>query len=572
MKIWVVLFGAIVATTLLPACYSGPNTETTESDRYLVKFKSRGIIPTDPQAQVKTIETFSNFDDKLEQVSDNLFLVKFSSLTSAQSAVEKLSTSSDIEYIEPDFQVHTMFSPNDPAFSQQWAHPVIQSTRAWDISQGSSEVVVAVIDTGTDYNHIDLRDNIWHNPDEIPGNGVDDDGNGYVDDTIGWNFVGNSNNPMADDNPGNHGTHVAGIIGAAGNNTVGIIGASPLVKIMPLKFLSASGSGNISAAVRAIDYAISKRVKIMSNSWGGPQYSQALADAVERARQAGILFIAAAGNGGSDGAGDNNDSSPNYPSNLSSNNVIAVAASNPSDSLTRFSNYGARTVHLAAPGENIYSTKNENTYQNLSGTSMATPLVSGVVALMYAVRPDLNYSQIKAALLNSVDRASAFQGRVISNGRVNAYRALAAISNGEPIPEPTPTPTPTPQPTFSPPPTTDIAPTPTFDGRTEIVVTNPYLPVRLQYNVSQFTGAAGVYLEVSRPNSGFISPNGTQTDPYRLNYSSNMGTTGFFTIYPIQALPGWGTYQVRIIPVDRSFQQPVGRFSNSAVLNLRPNF
>jgi subtilisin family serine protease len=569
MKIKTVFLLAFVATAFLSACNSSQNNDPIQSDRYLVKFRNKGIIPTDPQIQMRTIESFSQFDDRLEKVSDNLFLVKFASLTSAQSAVEKLSSSNDIEYVEPDYRVHTFFQPNDPSFSQQWAHQVIQSVQAWDLSQGSSEVVVAVIDTGTDHNHNDLRDNIWRNPDEIAGNGIDDDGNGYVDDTIGWNFVNNSNSPMADDNPGNHGTHVAGIIGAVGNNGIGVIGASPRVKIMPLKFLSASGSGNISAAVKAIDYAISKRVKIMSNSWGGPQYSQALADAVGRARQAGILFIAAAGNGGSDGVGDNNDSSPNYPSNISSNNVIAVAASNSSDSLTRFSNYGARTVHIVAPGENIYSTKNDNTYQNLSGTSMATPLVSGVVALMYALRPDLSYLQIKQALLDNVDRVTAFQGRVISNGRVNAFRALSAIDNGAPIPVPTPTPTP--QPTFSPPPQNENTPTPTLEGRQELVVTNPYVPVRLQYNVSQFPAAAGVYMEISRPNAEFILPNGTQPDPYRLNYSSNAGAIGYFTIYPIQAMPGWGTYKIRIIPLDRSFQQAVGRFSNSAVLVLRPN-
>ena len=451
-KISTFLFLPLFILIVTLACGPGQKTDSlqTQSDRYLVKFRNRGIVPTDPQVHLRVLESISNFNDQLERVSENLFLIKFASITTASTAVEKLSSSADIEYVEPDYEVHTTWQPNDPSFSQQWAHQVIQSVKAWDITQGSQDVVVAVIDTGTDYNHNDLKDNIWHNPDETPGNNRDDDGNGYADDTVGWNFVDNNNTPMADDNSHYHGTHTAGIIGAVGNNGIGVVGASPHVKIMPLKFLASNGSGNISAAVKAIDYAISKRVKIMSNSWGGPQYSQALADAVERARQAGILFIAAAGNGGSDGVGDNNDTTANYPSNLSSDNIIAVAATTQTDSLTRFSNYGAGTVHIGAPGENILSTMNGNAYQNMSGTSMATPLVSGVVALMYALRPDLNYQQIKKALLDNVDKIPALQGKVSSNGRVNPYKALSAISNGNPIPTPSPTPTPNPTPNPTP--------------------------------------------------------------------------------------------------------------------------
>jgi subtilisin family serine protease len=485
--------------------------------------------------------------------------------------------SSNIEFVEPDPVAFAFGQPNDPQASGQWAHRVIESAKAWDIGQGSHSVTVGIVDTGFDYNHPDLKDNIWVNPGEIAGNGRDDDGNGYVDDIYGWDFANNDSNPIADDTPTFHGTHVSGTIGAVGNNGIGVAGHSWKVKLMALKFLGSNGSGDVSGAIKAIDYAIAKRVKILNNSWGSYQGSQALAQAIDRARQAGILFVAAAGNGGQDGVGDNNDQMPNYPANYAIDNIISVAATNSSDLISGFSNFGPRTVHIGAPGEGILSTANGGRYQSLSGTSMATPLVSGVAALMYALKPSSTYLQIKQALLSSVDRIQSLQGKVTSNGRINAYKAMVAIG-GNPNPTPTPTPGPTPTPTATPIPTPiptptpgqGIANTPLFFGQSTSYVTgNPTLQIMIDYDVRNFPGATSAGFEVSKANVGFSNPNGTAQDANHYSYAFGPTPNGRFGIVPTTNLPGWGTYQLRVIPLDAQ-RRPVGRFSNSAILTLRP--
>jgi subtilisin family serine protease len=343
---------------------------------------------------------------------------------SSRAVLSKYIEQNDIEFIEPDYDTFAIQNSNDPYIAKQWAHDVIHSYEAWDITRGSSDVVVGVIDTGIDYTHTDLAPNMWTNPKETV-NGVDDDGNGLIDDIYGWDFVNNDNQPMADDTGSFHGTHVAGTIGAVGNNGIGVSGHAPNVKLMALKYLNSSGSGKTSDAIRAIDYSITKGVKILSNSWGSTSPSAALSSAIERARGAGILFVAAAGNGGSDGIGDNVDSSPFYPASLGNDNILSVAATDSSDHLASWSNFGLRGVDVAAPGVNIYSTLNGNSYGNKSGTSMATPLVSGVAALVASVRPDFNYKDIKNVILASVDRISGLTGKVSSAGRVNAYKAVA---------------------------------------------------------------------------------------------------------------------------------------------------
>ncbi len=341
----------------------------------------------------------------------------------------------DFAYIEPDYEVHTTLLSNDPSLDSQWAHEKVDSADAWDITRGSDKVIVAILDSGVDYSHPDLAGNMWTNSGEIAGNGIDDDGDGYVDDVYGWNFANDNSNPKADDSPSYHGTHVAGTVGAVGGNGVGISGHAQVVKLMALKFLGSNGSGYTSDAVRGIDYAIAHKANIISNSWGGGGYSQSLSDAIERARQAGILFIAAAGN-----AGINNDVSNFYPANYPQDNVISVAATTSSDALASFSDYGARKVHIGSPGVGIYSTLNGNSYGAKSGTSMATPLISGVLALMESLRPDLSYLQIKGALLGTVDEVPALRGKVASNGRVNAYRALSQVATlpGDWVPLPMP--------------------------------------------------------------------------------------------------------------------------------------
>ncbi|MEA1950533.1 MAG: S8 family serine peptidase [Planctomycetota bacterium] len=301
----------------------------------------------------------------------------------------------------------------------------IDAHEAWDISTGSSDIVVGVIDTGVDFTHLDLAANIWTNPGEIAGNGVDDDGNGFIDDIHGYDFVNNDGNPMDDHG---HGTHVSGTIAAAGNNGTGIVGVNWSSSIMGLKFLSASGSGYTSDAVRAVNYATMMRtmydvnVRVTNNSWGGGGYSTALNNAIQASGDAGILFVAAAGNSGS-----NNDISPQYPANYNLSNVISVAATDDDDQLAYFSCYGATTVDLAAPGVSIYSTRAGGGYTTMSGTSMATPHVAGVAALAWSVDPDATVAEIRTAILQGTDSLDALTGKMVTGGRLNAFNTLQLL-------------------------------------------------------------------------------------------------------------------------------------------------
>jgi subtilisin family serine protease len=296
----------------------------------------------------------------------------------------------------------------------------IDAPEAWDVRTDASSIIVAVIDTGVRYTHEDLAANMWRNPGEIAGNSIDDDGNGLVDDVFGARYEGVTvtGNPM-DDN--SHGSHVAGTIGGVGNNGKGVVGVSWGAKIMALKFLSAGGSGSTSDAIKCVDYAISKGAKIMSNSWGGGDYSQSLYDAINRARVRGILFVAAAGN-----SGLNNDGSPFYPANYALDNVISVAATDRYDALASFSNYGVTTVDLGAPGVSIYSSvhNSDSAYGTKSGTSMATPHVSGACALVWAQFPAMSASEIKARILDTTDPLASLAGKTVSGGRLNVHKAL----------------------------------------------------------------------------------------------------------------------------------------------------
>ncbi len=270
---------------------------------------------------------------------DRIYLAEFSSEKSLTRILEKLNKNPDIEFAEPNYVLSIDAVPNDPSFSQLWgihnlgqtggaADADIDAPEAWDVQTGSSDVVIAVIDTGVDYNHPDLVSNIWTNLGEIPGNGIDDDGNGYVDDVHGYDFANNNGDPTDDHY---HGTHCAGTIGAGGNNGIGIAGVNWNVSIMPGKFLTASGSGTEAGAIASIQYAILMGADVMSNSWGGGGYSQALYDAISAANEAGSLFVAAAGNTGSD-----NDVYPHYPSSYDIPNVIAVAATDYNDNKAGF--------------------------------------------------------------------------------------------------------------------------------------------------------------------------------------------------------------------------------------------
>ena len=352
----------------------------------------------------------------------------------------RLAAVPGVRVAEPDWVVQGIGTPDDAAFTQLWGmnnlgqtggtvDADIDAPEAWNVSTGSKTVLVGIIDTGIDAVHPDLAANMWTNPGESGldaqgndklNNGIDDDANGYIDDWHGWDFVNADNNP-ADDHY--HGTHCAGTIGGVGNNGAGVTGVCWQVSLVGLKFLSSTGSGAISDAVAAQWYANAIGCDLTSNSWGGGGFSQAMKDAIDAAGAAGHLFVAAAGNAGTD-----NDSTPNYPSNIDSPNIIAVAATDHNDALASFSCFGATTVDLGAPGVSIYSCQPGGLYQLLSGTSMATPHVAGACALLKSANPSLTGAQIKAALLANVDPIPALAGKTVTGGRLNLAKAVIAVS------------------------------------------------------------------------------------------------------------------------------------------------
>lgn len=329
-------------------------------------------------------------------------------------------------------------TPNDPQFGSLWglnASKGINAPQGWDVSTGSSSVVVAVIDTGVDYTHPDLAANMWRNSAEIEGNNVDDDHNGYVDDVFGISSVGRSGNPL-DDN--GHGSHCAGTIGGVGNNGVGVTGINWNVKIMALKFLSASGSGSLASAIEAINYMVDMKnkgvnVRVSSNSWGGGGYSASLATAIKRATDAGIMFVAAAGN-----ESNNNDQNASYPAGY--DGVVSVAAIDQNRNLASFSNYGASSVDIAAPGVGIVSTYSAGRYATLSGTSMATPHVSGALALLVGAIPSISAADAINRLYDSGVPLSTLDG-VVRTGRM-LHLGRLMHNETSPVPQPTPTPPP----------------------------------------------------------------------------------------------------------------------------------
>lgn len=382
-------------------------------------------------------------------------VVKLPEGISVRDGIIKYMSDPSIEYAEPNYIRRITRVPNDTYFNQQWAllntgqfngtpGSDIKATDAWDINTGSSNVVIAVIDTGMDYNHPDLIANRWINEAEIPDNGIDDDGNGKIDDRYGWDFTtcakfnpvtGRCSTPKSQDkdpiDDNGHGTHVAGIIGASGNNGIGIAGVMWNVRIMPLKILNADGEGSIADEIAALDYAVTMRnrgidIKAINASFGGGVYSASEFDAISRVNNAGIIFVTAAGNGGDDGKGDDNDIVPSYPGNYNIPNIISVAATDQNDNLATFSNYGLNTVHVAAPGVHILSITPVG-LSYYSGTSMATPHVTGLIGLLYSEYPNFSPSQIKSTVIRYVDILPSLSGKIKSGGRINAYKALSSL-------------------------------------------------------------------------------------------------------------------------------------------------
>ncbi len=410
--------GSILPSFPLP---QNPNEYLT--DRILVRFREN----VNPQLSVQALPGASLGTREL-LTGYNLWTVMLPPGVSVATAIAAYSANPNVLYAEPDYVLYASRTPNDPRYTDGslWGlhnygqsggtvDADIDAPEAWDITVGSSSVVIAVIDTGVDYNHPDLAANMWRNPGEIPGNGIDDDRNGYVDDVFGYDFFANDGNPM-DEN--NHGTHCAGTIGGVGNNGVGVVGVNWNVRIMALRFLGANGSGSTSGAIASLNYALDMGVKISSNSYGGGGFSQSFSNALDRARTLNHVFVAAAGNSGTNGA--------SYPAAYPHDNIIAVAASDRNDNLASFSQYG-NNVDLAAPGVAIWSTIRNNGYASYNGTSMATPHVAGVVGLLRAVNPNLTHQEVVSAILNNVDVKPQLIGRVVTGGRLNAYRAVNSI-------------------------------------------------------------------------------------------------------------------------------------------------
>lgn len=365
--------------------------------------------------------------DVIKQISpeSQAFLVRASMVEMQSSVIGRLGDHPAVDIIEPNYIYYRVALPNDPGLDRLWG--LINDGRsgtkgvdvgvkdAWSIHTGARNIVVAVIDTGVDYTIADLAPNMWVNAAEANGQpNVDDDGNGSIDDVYGWDFAHNDNDPKDDHG---HGSHVAGTIGAKGNDGHGVVGVNWDVQIMALKFIKKQGGGTLDAAIAAIDYSVRNGANVLNNSWGGGGFSQQLKDSIERANKANVLFVAAAGNHRAD-----NDKRPTYPANYQVPNVISVAAIDSRGNKASFSCYGKKTVHIAAPGVNILSTA-PGGFQSLSGTSMAAPHVSGVAALVWSKYPQTAMLKIKERLLQTaIPRASLTQ--YVATGVVNAYTAL----------------------------------------------------------------------------------------------------------------------------------------------------
>ncbi len=364
-------------------------------------------------------------------------LVKIPRGMSVHDAVKKFSECPDVLYAEPNFRVAAQAMPNDPQFPLQWglyntveygvAGADIHALAAWELTTGGGNAVVAVIDTGVDYTHPDLADNMFRNEADCNNNGIDDDGNGYVDDCHGINVVDGNSNPMDDDS---HGTHVAGIIGAAGNNSIGITGVNWTTRILACKFLDYEGFGTTGGAIECLDYLAEMKdrgvnIVASNNSWGfWGEYSQALRDAIDAQRQRGILFIAAAGDAELPG---DNAYRQIVPCSYNLPNVVCVASTGAVDNLSNFSNYGKQVVHIGAPGQGIISTVpvGFGSYATMSGSSMAAPMVAGVVGLIHAYYPGSDWLSVRNRILAGADVKEGLVETTITGRRLNAYGALA---------------------------------------------------------------------------------------------------------------------------------------------------
>jgi subtilisin family serine protease len=393
---------------------SGLRNRPYASGEILVKFKNTVRLSANEFDRARLgIRSLKQLDEK------GVHRVQLEPGISVAEAQALLSQDPEVEYAEPNYYRHLALDPNDPSYPLQWNLPVINAPTAWNAATDCAATPVAVIDSGVDYEHTDLAANIWVNSADAAGDGVDNDGNGYIDDTMGWDFVADDNDPM-DEN--GHSTHVAGTIAAVGDNGQGVAGLCWDGQIMALRAFDAEGNGTVADVIEGMRYARMKGARVVNASYAGANFSQAEYDEISLLNDSGILMVVAAGNEGAD-----NDRVPSYPAGYDLPNIIAVAATDRNERLASFSNFGAATVHVSAPGDSIFSTYVNNDYAFGSGTSMAGPHVSGLAALVWNTNPGLAASQVKARILDGVDRLADLSGKIFTAGRINVYNSLLKI-------------------------------------------------------------------------------------------------------------------------------------------------
>jgi len=381
-------------------------SETVSSDQSWKLLKLNENKAIDQKASLSTLlEIFKN--DPAVELAEPNYIYRLIEPVDMSPAI----TSS---FAAKESPVEPIFPVNDPLFSDLWVMPQIDALKAWLIRRSAPDIVVAVIDTGIDYGHEDLAENIWF--EEVEG-----------EKKYGFNAITGELDGMDDHN---HGTHCAGSIGAVGDNQIGVVGVAWNVEMMPVKFLSASGSGTTADAIKSIDWAVEKGANILSNSWGGGAYSEALKESIERSRDAGVLFIAAVGNSSQD-----MDSSPSYPASYDIENVINVASISEGAYLSYFSNFGKHEVDIVAPGEDVLSTIPTNKYKKYSGTSMATPHVAGAAALYWAGNLSLTATDVRSALITSATKNSSLLINKVANGgaSLNVFNLLSGIDVPGPV-------------------------------------------------------------------------------------------------------------------------------------------
>ncbi len=448
-----VALSATAPATAAPAPQASPTAAAAVPDELLVGYGVGATEADKSRARGRAGATRQEGVVTASGTRKAVELVRLPAGKNRDQAIAQLQSDASVAYAEPNWVYTTNGKPGaggttPPPPADYFTNGSLwgmdarnsygsQASTAWAAGHtGSASVVVGVIDEGIQFDHPDLAGQVWTNPFD-PANGVDDDGNGYVDDIHGWDFDGNNNTVYDGGSTGaldDHGTHVSGTIGGLNQSTaavptidkpqVGVVGINQHVTIISTKFLGRRG-GTTANAVKAVDYLNDLKsrhgmnIVASNNSWGGGGFSQALSDAVDRANTADILFIAAAGNGGSDGVGDNNDAVASYPSNLPQSNVIAVAAIDKFGAIASFSNYGKTTVDVGAPGVAIWSSTAYNIYESYSGTSMATPHVTGAAALYKSTHPTATAADIKAAILNSAVATASLAGKTVTGGRLN---------------------------------------------------------------------------------------------------------------------------------------------------------